>query len=93
MDVFGATSDGQGSACRGYSKLDSKLDLSRGVTWQLAGYVANSSSCSSSSTCSSSRRPQDGGIEAATKSISEMRRLWSVRGLTTFIVNNPISQK
>jgi len=34
---------------RGYGKLDSKLDLSRGVTWQLAGYVANSNSCSSSS--------------------------------------------
>ena len=31
MDVFGATSDGQGSACRGYIKLDSKLDLSRSV--------------------------------------------------------------
>ena len=55
---------------RGYGKLDSKLDLSRGVTWQLADYVANSysNSCSSSSSCSSSRRPQSGGIEVATKS-------------------------
>ena len=32
MDVFGATLDRQGSACRGCGKLDSKLDLSRGVT-------------------------------------------------------------
>ena len=53
--------------------------------------IANSSSSTSNS--SSTSRPQSGGIEVATKSINKTRRLWSVRGLTTFIVNNPISRK
>ena len=62
----------------GYGKVDFIVRYALWCDMAVVGYVSNSNSSSSS------RRPQSGGIEVATKSISKTRRLGSVRGLMTF---------
>ena len=64
-----------------YGKVDFIVRYASWCDVAVVGYACNSNSRSSSS---SSRRPQSGGIEVATKSISKTRRLGSVRGSTTF---------
>ena len=61
----------------GYGKVDFIVRYALWCDMAVVGYVSNSNS-------SSSRRPQSSGIEVATKSISKMRCLGSVRGSTTF---------
>ena len=63
----------------GYGKVDFIVRYASWCDVAVVDYVSNSNSSSSSS-----RRPQSGGIEVATKSISKTRRPGSVRGLTTF---------
>ena len=65
-----------------YSKVDFIVRYASWCDVAVVGYVCNSNSHSSSS--SSSRRLQSSGIEVATKSISKMRHLRSVRGSITF---------
>ena len=61
----------------GYGKVDFIVRYALWCDMAVVGYISNSNS-------SSSRRPQSGGIEVATKSISKTRCLGSVRGSTTF---------
>ena len=61
----------------GYGKVDFIVRYALWCDMAVVGYISNSNS-------SSSRRPQSGGIEVATKSISKTRRLGSVRRSTTF---------
>ena len=56
----------------GYGKVDFIVRYALWCDMAVVGYVSNSNS--------SSRRPQSGRIEVATKSISKMRCLGSVRG-------------